>query len=57
MISNYNGDLAVQILIKILIRSTLGNNGVYDANGLITNEFVTLGETVFRGNASVKWSV
>ena len=53
VISNYNGDLAVQIFDKDINRSTLGNNGVTDANGLIIMNFVTLGETVFRGNASV----
>lgn len=53
VISNYNGDLAVQIFDKDINRRTLGNDGVTDSNGLITMNFVTLGETVFRGNASV----
>lgn len=53
VISNYNGDLAVQIFDKDINRSTLGNNGVTNGTGLITMDFVTLGETVFRGNASV----
>ena len=53
LISNYNGDLAVQIFDKDINRSTLGNNGTTDSNGLIIMNFVTLGETVFRGNASV----
>jgi hypothetical protein len=53
VISNYNGDLAVQIFDKDINRTTLGNNGVTNGSGLITMNFVTLGETVFRGNASV----
>ena len=53
VISNYNGDLAVQIFDKDINRTTLGNNGVTNSSGLITMNFVTLGETVFRGNASV----
>lgn len=53
VIPNYNGDLAVQIFDKDINRSTLGNNGVTDSGGLVVMDFVTLGETVFRGNASV----
>ena len=53
LISNYNGDLAIQIFDKDINRSTLGNNGVTNGSGLITMNFTTLGETVFRGNASV----
>ena len=51
--SNYTGDLAVQIFDKEINRSTLGNNGTSDTNGLIIMNFTTLGETIFRGNASV----
>ncbi|WP_324068295.1 MAG: type IX secretion system sortase PorU [Flavobacterium sp.] len=53
LFSGYNGDLAVQIFDKDINRTTLGNNGVTDSNGLIVMNFTTLGETVFRGNASV----
>lgn len=53
LLTNYNGDLAVQIFDKKISRSTLGNNGTSDNNGLIIMNFTTLGETVFRGNASV----
>ncbi|HSD14139.1 MAG TPA: type IX secretion system sortase PorU [Flavobacterium sp.] len=45
--SDYNGDLAIQIFDKDINRSTLGNDG------LPAMDFRTLGETVFRGNASV----
>lgn len=67
LLSNYNGDLAVQIFDKDIDRSTLGNNGIvspspggttiegvyFPAGQLITMDFVTLGETIFRGNATV----
>ncbi|MCK6606759.1 MAG: type IX secretion system sortase PorU [Flavobacterium sp.] len=67
LLSNYNGDLAVQIFDKDINRSTLANNGVaapspggtnimgnfFPAGQLIKMNFTTLGETVFRGNASV----
>ena len=54
IMSNYNGDLAVQIFDKEINRSTLGNDGTRNGSGqLIIMDFVTLGETIFRGNASV----
>ncbi|WP_320814645.1 type IX secretion system sortase PorU [Flavobacterium sp.] len=54
LISDYNGDLAVQIFDKDINRSTLGNNGTTNSSGtLIIMNFRTLGETIFRGNASV----
>jgi hypothetical protein len=54
LLSNYNGDVAIQIFDKNSNRTTLGNNGVVDGSGqLITMDFTTLGETIVRGNASV----
>lgn len=67
LLSNYNGDLAVQIFDKEIDRSTLANNGVvapspgginimgnfFSAGQLIKMNFTTLGETIFRGNATV----
>lgn len=54
LMSNYNGDLAVQIFDKNIQRQTLGNDGATDSSGnLIIMNFTTLGETIFRGNASV----
>lgn len=53
LLSNYSGDLAVQFFDKPINRSTLGNDGITDSNGLIIMDFVTLGETIFRGNATV----
>jgi hypothetical protein len=54
LLSNYSGDLAVQFFDKPINRSTLGNDGITDSNGLIIMNFVTLGETLFRGNATVE---
>ncbi|UOK43625.1 MULTISPECIES: type IX secretion system sortase PorU [Flavobacterium] len=52
--SDYNGDLMVQIFDKDIDRRTLGNDGALGGNGqLDIMEFKTLGETIFRGNASV----
>lgn len=54
LLSNYNGDIAVQIFDKSINRNTLGNDNTRDgANNLIIMNFETLGETIFRGNASV----
>lgn len=54
LVSNYNGDLAVQIFDKDVNRSTLGNDGTRDFSGqVIIMDFATLGETIFRGNASI----
>lgn len=54
VLSDYSGDLAVHIFDKAIDRVTLGNDGVTDGSGkLVTMNFKTLGETVFRGNASV----
>lgn len=53
LLSNYNGELAIQIFDKKISRTTLGNDG-YTQNGeLLTMDFDVLGETIFRGNASV----
>lgn len=48
LITNFNGDLAVQLFDKNQQKTTLVNDGVGDP---LT--FATLGETVFRGNATV----
>ena len=44
----YNGEVAIQIYDKEIVRTTLNN----DSNNSILN-FNTLGETIFRGNATV----
>ncbi len=50
-ISNYNGDLAIQIFDKFLDKKTLANDG---ANNSFKMDFKTLGESIFRGNTSIK---
>jgi Peptidase family C25 len=46
---SYNGEVAIQIFDKNIIRTTLNNDG----NSAPPINFTTLGETIFRGNASV----
>lgn len=48
LLSSYNGDLAVQIFDKDYIATTLNNDGY-----ATPMNFTNLGETVFRGNATV----
>ena len=47
-ITNYNGELEVTVFDKKIARTTLNNDG----EGQV-KPFTTLGETIFRGNASV----
>ena len=47
-ITNYNGELSTSIFDKSISRTTLNNDGYSPAM-----PFNTLGETIFRGNASV----
>jgi hypothetical protein len=60
--TNYNGELEVTIFDKNINRSTLGNDGVTwtpppppdnAPDEVKITDFTTLGETIFRGNASV----
>ncbi len=53
LLSGYNGELAVNIFDKPVERRTLGNDGATNGGQLITMDFMNLGETIFRGNASV----
>jgi hypothetical protein len=55
LISDYKGDLAVNIFDKELIKTTLGNDGFVSGNsGVVYKmDFKALGETIFRGNASI----
>jgi hypothetical protein len=48
VLNTYNGELSIQIFDKMIPRTTLNN----DRNNSTMN-FSTLGETIFRGNASV----
>lgn len=57
-LSNYNGDLSVNIFDKNVSKTTLRNDGaeaVISISGTTapTMPFTVLGETIFRGNASV----
>lgn len=53
LISDFNGQVAIQLFDKNIQRSTLGNDSVLSNGQLVLMDFETLGETVFRGNASV----
>jgi hypothetical protein len=54
LLSNYNGTLTTTVYDKSIERQTLGNDGVRDSsNNLIVMDFTTLGEVVFKGQASV----
>lgn len=48
LLSTYNGELATAIFDKMITNSTLNNDGFSPPM-----QFKTLGETIFRGNASV----
>jgi len=55
LLSNYNGTLTATVFDKPIERQTLGNDGATDNNGnLIIMDLETLGNTIFRGKASVK---
>lgn len=52
-IANYNGELSVSVFDKEINRTTLGNDNIIVGGVVYKMPFVTLGETIFRGNASV----
>ena len=55
VISEYNGILSTTIYDKKQSYTTRGNDGVTDGNGnLLTMDFETLGDIVYRGQATVK---
>ncbi len=53
VITNYNGKLSTTIYDKKQNRTTLGNDGVADSSGLLLLDYETLGEIIFRGQATV----
>ena len=53
ILNDYNGELTSTVFDKIISRSTLGNDNVYQNNEPIILDFTTLGETVFKGKASI----
>jgi hypothetical protein len=53
-ISNFSGKISATIFDKRIQRSTLGNDNTTGPNGeVLILDFTTLGEALFRGNASV----
>jgi hypothetical protein len=50
---NYNGVLTATIYDKQIQRSTLGNDGTTQNGQLIILDFTTLGEIIFRGQATI----
>ncbi|GGW68711.1 peptidase C25 [Winogradskyella epiphytica] len=53
LLSTYNGTLTATVFDKPIARQTLGNDGVTDSDGLIIMDYNTLGEVVFKGQASI----
>jgi hypothetical protein len=54
LLSNYNGILTATIFDKEIDRQTLGNKGVIENGQLIIMDFKTLGEVIFKGQASIE---
>lgn len=55
LLSNYNGVLTATVFDKQVNRQTLGNDGVLDLNDdLIIMDFTTLGEVLFKGQATIE---
>jgi len=53
VLNDYNGVLSTTIYDKKIDRQTLGNNGVTNGTELVILDFETLGEIIFRGQASI----
>ena len=54
VLTNYNGTLTATVYDKEIDRATLGNNGTTEGGELIILEFKTLGEKIFRGQATIE---
>ncbi len=54
IITTYNGKLSTTIYDKKQNRTTLGNDGTSGASGLLLLDYETLGEIIFRGQATVQ---
>ncbi len=54
IITNYNGLLSTTIYDKKQNRTTLGNDGTSNSSGLLLLNYETLGEIVFRGQATIE---
>jgi hypothetical protein len=54
LLSDYSGVLEARVFDKNVQRRTLGNDGIRDNNGnLLLLDFITLGEILFNGQATV----
>ncbi len=54
VLTNYNGVLEAKVFDKNVIRQTLGNDGITGSNDeLLILDFITLGEVLFNGKATV----
>lgn len=53
LLSNYNGILTATVFDKEIERRTLANDGIQDSNGTIFLDFTTLGEIIFKGQATI----
>jgi len=53
LLTNYNGILSASIFDKDIERQTLGNDGTRENGQLIIMDFNTLGEIIFRGQATI----
>ncbi len=54
LLTGYNGVLTATVFDKDIQRQTLANDGTEDSNGLIVLDFETLGETIFKGQATIQ---
>ena len=54
VLSNYNGVLTATLYDKEIDRATLGNDGTTESGQLIILDYKTLGEVIFRGQATVE---
>ncbi|MEM9680271.1 MAG: type IX secretion system sortase PorU, partial [Bacteroidota bacterium] len=54
LLSNYNGIVTTTVFDKPISRSTLGNDGITDGGQLIILDYETLGEVIFKGQATVE---
>lgn len=54
LMSNYNGTLTATVFDKPIQRQTLANDNVIDNGQTIILDYTTLGEVVFKGQASIE---
>ncbi|GGI58346.1 type IX secretion system sortase PorU [Winogradskyella haliclonae] len=54
LLTNYNGVLTATVFDKEIQRQTLANDNTSDNNGIIILDFTTLGEIIFKGQATIE---